>query len=122
VTVSTNSGSSATPIFAAKPDVDPIASNFRDEWPTLAGYGCSNFLAPFEKRFCSLDRREFANEDKELRTGLHQYAERERRIADAGIPTDGDPPPSANLPYPFLVGSIRPEVIVVPFKSHAGST
>ena|SRR5208283_2356632 len=63
-----------------------------------------------------------ADEDKELRTGLHQYAERERRIADAGIPTDGDPPPSANLPYPFLVGCIRPEVIVVPFKSHAGST
>jgi hypothetical protein len=41
--------------------------------------------------------------------------------ANAGIPTDGDPPPPANLPYPFLIGSFRPEVIVVPFKSHTGS-
>lgn len=48
--------------------------------------------------------------------------ERERRIADAGIPTDGDPPAPANLPYPFLIGSVRPEVIVVSFKSHTGST
>ena len=114
--------SSAAPIFAAKPDVDPVASNFRDEGPTLAGYGCCNFLPPFEERFCRLGRREFADENKELRAALHQYAERERRIADAGIPTDGNPPAPANLPYPFLIGSVRPEVIVVPFKSHACGT
>jgi hypothetical protein len=93
-----------------------------DEGPTLVGYGCCNFLPPFEERFCRLGRREFADENKELRAALHQYAERERRIADAGIPTDGDPPAPANLPYPFLIGSVRPEVIIVSFKSHTGST
>jgi hypothetical protein len=33
-----------------------------------------------------------------------------------------DPVASANLPYPFLIGSVRPKVIVVSFKSHTGST
>jgi hypothetical protein len=79
-------------------------------------------LPPFEKRFRRFGRREFADENEELRAALHQYAERQRRIADAGIPTDGDPPAPANLPNPFLIGSVRPEVIVVPFKSHTGST
>ena len=76
----------------------------------------------FEERLCRLGHREFAYEDKELCTGLHQYAERERRIADAGIPGDGDPPAPADLAYPFIIRSLHPEVIVVPFKSHAGKT
>jgi hypothetical protein len=88
----------------------------------LAGYGCCDFLAPFEKRFRRFGRCEFADENKELRAGLHQYAERERRIADASIPRDGDPRAPANLAYPFLIGSVRLEVIVVPLKSHAGGT
>jgi hypothetical protein len=50
------------------------------------------------------------------------YAERERRIADAGIPGDSDPPAPANLAYPLFIKSLRPEVIVVSFKSHTGST
>jgi hypothetical protein len=115
------SSSSAAPIFAAKPNVDPITPNLRDEGSPLAGYSFCNFLAPFEKRFCRLNRRQFADENKELSAGLHQYTEGERRIADTGIPTDGDPPAPANFPYPFLIGSVRPEVIVVPLKSHTGS-
>jgi hypothetical protein len=39
-----------------------------------------------------LGRREFADENKELRAALHQYAKRERRIADASIPTAMHPP------------------------------
>jgi len=39
-----------------------------------------------------------------------------------GRRTGGDPPAPANLPCPFLIGSVRPEVIVVSFKSHTGST
>jgi hypothetical protein len=102
--------------------VDPITPNLCDEGSALADYSFCNFLAPFEKRFCRLDRRQFADENKELSAGLHQYTERERRIADTGIPTDGDPPAPANLPYPFLIGSVRPEVIVVPLKAHTGIT
>ncbi len=100
--------------------MDPIASNFRDEGPTLVSYGCCNFLPPFDERFCRLDRCEFAHQNKELRAAFHEYAERERGIADAGIPSDGDPPAPANLPYPFLIGSVRLKVIVVPFESHTG--
>jgi hypothetical protein len=66
-----NSGSPAAPFFAAKPDVDPITPNFRDEGPTLGGYGGCNFLASFEKRFCRLGCREFADENKELRAAFH---------------------------------------------------
>jgi hypothetical protein len=45
----------------------------------------------------------------------------ERRVSDACVSGDGDPPAPTNFPYPFFIGSIRPEVIVVSFKSHAGS-
>jgi hypothetical protein len=118
VLASPRSYSSAAPIFEAKPNVDSIASNFRDEGSALARHGICNFLAPSEKRFCRLDRRQFADKNKELSARLHQYTERKRRIADTRIPTDRDPPAAANLPDPFLIGRVRPEVIVVPLKSH----
>jgi hypothetical protein len=66
--------------------VNPIAPDFGNEWTALADHRCSNSLAPLQKRFRSLDRREFADEYEELRTALHQRAEREWRISDAGIP------------------------------------
>ena len=119
---SANSTSPAAPVLAAKPDVNPIAPDFRDEGTTLANYRFHNSLAPFEKRLCRLGRRELADEDKELRARVHQYAKRERRIPDTGIPGDGDPPTPADLAYPLIIRSLHPEVIVVSFNSETGIT